>query len=84
MNLPEVNFAPETLRINLVDILGARGPRGKPSVTRDHLDPADRLIVARRPGQFCFDGLAGEFLSIELLRIEFGEPIFLFANFAAV
>ena len=59
--------APKTLGIDLVDVLGARRPRGEPSVVGGDLDAAERLTVAgrgrqRAPARRC------EFLHRELFR----------------
>src|SRR5258707_945080 len=43
--LPQMRFAAETLRVDLVDVLGARGPRGEPAVVGGDLDAAERLAV---------------------------------------
>src|SRR5689334_19294467 len=40
--------APVALGVDLVDVFGARRPRGKPTTLGDHLEPADRSAVARR------------------------------------
>ena len=47
----QVILAAETLGVDLVDVLGARRPRGEPAAPRDHLDAADRRAVARRVGE---------------------------------
>lgn len=44
----QVHVADEALRIDLVEILGARGASGEPAVLRSHLDAPDRFTVARR------------------------------------
>src|ERR1700675_2388839 len=62
--------AAETLRVNFVDVLGARRTRREPSTFRDHFDPTDWSTVARRLGQRGDDLLAGEFALLELLRRE--------------
>ena len=41
-------LAAKALGVDLVDVLGARRPRGEPAVRGDHLDAADRRVVARR------------------------------------
>ena len=60
LHLREVLGAAEGLGVDLVDVLGARRPGGEPGVLRDHLQPADRGVVAGRPGQLRGDRLAGE------------------------
>ena len=67
LDLLQMIVAEEAFRIDLVDILGPGGPRGEPSILGDHLDPADRLIVAGRAGQFCLDRLAAEVLGFEVV-----------------
>ncbi len=60
-------LALETFRVDLVDVLGAGGSRGKPSVFRRHLDPAERLTIAGSGGQRCPNRLAGKFFHDEPL-----------------
>src|SRR6266446_9428099 len=60
LDLPQVSLAAETLRIDLVDIFGARRPRGKPSALGDDLDAAERLTVSRCGGERRSDRLAGQ------------------------
>src|SRR5580704_7456782 len=55
-----MGLVPETLRIDLVDVLGARGSRGEPAVLRRDFDPADRRVVSRRLGEHLLDAVAGE------------------------
>src|SRR5438552_12758431 len=54
-------IATEGLRVDLVDILGARRPRGEPPVFCHHLDAADRRIVARGPVEDLLYLLPGQF-----------------------
>src|SRR5260370_41975882 len=51
LDLPQVSLAAKTLRIDLVDIFGARRPRAKPSAVGDDLDPAERLTVSGCGGE---------------------------------
>src|SRR5665213_1090243 len=66
LDLPEMILAAETFRVDLVDLLGARGPCGEPAVVGDHLDAAEGLPVAGRRRERGADRLAGEFLEREL------------------
>src|SRR5260370_41523121 len=68
LDLPQVSLAAKTLRIDLVDIFGARRPRGKPSAIGDDLDAAERLTVSRRGSERRSNRLAGQFRDGELLR----------------
>src|SRR5260370_15605156 len=61
LDLPQVSLAAKTLRIDLVDIFGARRPRGKPSAVGDDLDPAERLTVSGCGGERRSNRLAGPF-----------------------
>ena len=58
----------KALRVDLVDVLGARWPRREPAGVGLDLDAAERLIVAGRPGPDRADRIAGQFLDVELLR----------------
>src|SRR5262245_4102957 len=46
----EVRLVLEALRVDLVNILSAGRPGREPTTGRDHLQPADRRVVARRAG----------------------------------
>jgi hypothetical protein len=50
----------ERLRVDLVDVLGARRPGGEPSALGGHLETADGGTVAGRMGEARRDGLARE------------------------
>ena len=41
----------EALRVDLADVLGARGPGRKPAVLRYNFQTANRSLIAWRPGQ---------------------------------
>ena len=56
LDLPQMLFAAKTLRIDLVDVLGARRPRGEPAVVGTDLDAAERLAVSRRSGELARTG----------------------------
>ena len=58
----------ETFGVDLVDVLRAGRPCGKPAVFGDHLDAADRGAVAGSVGQRRAYRLAGEFCQAELIR----------------
>src|SRR4051812_42906122 len=63
---PQVLLAAKALRVDLVDVLGARGPRGEPAVVGGDLDAAERLAVARRGGERGANRLAGKFFHRQL------------------
>src|SRR3954470_23466842 len=67
LNRLQVILVPETLRIDLVDVLGTRWSRGKPSRPGLDLDAAEGLIVAWRPGPDRADRFSGELAQVELL-----------------
>src|ERR1035437_6638407 len=60
LDLPKVIFAAEAFRIDLVDVLCAGRPHGKPSVRGDDLYTTDRRVVTGRRGERAADRLAGE------------------------
>src|SRR5471030_2133124 len=64
----------ETLRVDLVDVLGAGGTRGEPTAGRDHLDAADRRIVARCAVDDALDFLSAELRDAQLRRRELRQP----------
>src|ERR1700730_18720006 len=51
LDLPQVTFTAETLGIDLVNILRAGRPRGKPSVLGNHLNSTERKTVPRSGGK---------------------------------
>jgi len=55
----EVRIVFEALRIDLVDGLGTRWAGCEPAAARDHLEAADRGIVARGAAQLGDNRLAG-------------------------
>jgi hypothetical protein len=59
LDLPQVTFTAETLGIDLVNILRARRPRGKPSVLGNHLNSTERKTVPRSGGKLRAYWLAG-------------------------
>lgn len=67
----QVGFPEEAFRVDLGHVLGAAWAHGEPGVGRHHLDPAQRLPVARGPVQDLEDGLPGEGGGMDLLG---GEP----------
>lgn len=69
-------FATEALGIDFVNVLCARWPRSEPSALRDDLDAANRLVVARRMGQFFLYRLTGKFLRIDPVKIEIFKTFF--------
>jgi hypothetical protein len=50
----------KTLCVDLIDVLGARGPGGKPATLGHNLQPTYRCSVTRRTGQPGSDRFAGE------------------------
>src|SRR6266404_5662965 len=66
LDLPQVGFAAKTLRIDLVDVFGARRPRRKPSALGNDLDAAERLTVPGSRGENGSHRLAGKFCHREL------------------
>src|SRR5439155_20630887 len=70
LNRPQMVLVPETLGVDLVDVFGARWPRGKPSRLGFDLDAAEGLIVTRRTGPNRTYRFAGKLPHIELLRPE--------------
>ena len=60
LNLLQVIGIAEALRVDFVNVLGAGGTGGEPSVLCDGFDSADRLAVSGRRGQNVLDLLAGE------------------------
>src|SRR6185312_15422448 len=49
LNALEVSLIAETLRVDLVDVLGAGWPRRKPARLGFYLDAADRLAISGAP-----------------------------------
>ena len=69
--------AAEAFGVDLVDVFGAGGARGKPAAVRDDLDAADRRIVAGRAIEHAVDRLAGQFGDLDLLRRELRQFLLL-------
>src|ERR1043166_7121232 len=76
LNLVQMIFVTEALGIDFVNVFGARWTRSEPSALRDDLDATNRLVVARRAGQFFLYRLAGKFLCIDPVRIEIFKTFF--------
>jgi hypothetical protein len=70
LDLPQVTFTAETLGIDLVNILRAGRPRGKPSVLGNHLDSTERKTVPRSGGKLRAYWLAGKFRHVDLIGRE--------------
>src|SRR5439155_7844592 len=68
----------KSLRIDLVDILGAGGSRGEPAVGSHYLEAADRCAVTWGRSQFGRDRLAGELRSCDHLGRQFFQSRLLF------
>src|SRR5580692_7358841 len=77
LDLPQVTFTAETLGIDLVNVLRARRPRGKPSVLGNHLDSTERETVPRSGGKLRAYGLAGKFHDANLIGRERLQQLFL-------
>src|SRR5690348_1966286 len=60
LDATQVLLAAEALGVELVDVLGARRPRGEPAALRLHLQAADGCAIAGRSGERARDRLAGE------------------------
>src|SRR5713226_1145734 len=60
----------EALRVDLVDLLGTGGARGKPAILRKHLQPPDGGAVAWGGCECSLDFLPGEFGRLNLLGRE--------------
>jgi hypothetical protein len=78
LDLPQVTFTAETLGIDLVNILRAGRPRGKPSVLGNHLDSTERKTVPRSCGKLRAYWLAGKFRHADLIGRECLQQLFLF------
>src|SRR5205807_2711160 len=70
----EVALILEALRVDLVDVLGAGGPGGKPSAEGYHLQAVDRRIVARSARELGGDRLAGQRRGLDGLGRQLREP----------
>src|SRR5947208_15406487 len=68
----------KTLRIDLIDILGAGGSRDEPAVGSHYLEAADRCAVTWGRSQFGRDRLAGELRSCDHLGRQFFQSRLLF------
>src|SRR5690349_8587091 len=77
LHLAQMVGAAIALRINLVNVFGARRPRGEPSAFRNHLEPADRRAVAWRLREDALDLPARELLRLHLLGLEAAEELLL-------
>src|SRR5471030_233017 len=62
LNAREMLAVAERLRVQLVDVLRAGRPDGKPSVVGHDLQPADRLVVTRRVRENGADRIARQLL----------------------
>src|SRR5580693_5878057 len=67
----------ETLRVDLVDVLGARGTCREPSAGGDHLDASNRCIIAWRPIEHLRNRFTSQFGYLYLLRRELRQPLLL-------
>ena len=71
----QVRRVAKALRVDLVDVLGARRPHREPAARRHDLHPADRRIVARCTRDDRLDALAGAGRGSDLLRRELREQL---------
>src|ERR1700732_5193524 len=78
LDLPQVTFTAETLGIDLVNILRAGRPRGKPSVLGNHLDSTERQTVPRRCGKRRSMCRACKFRHADLFGRDCLQQLFLF------
>src|SRR5215813_4421651 len=69
----QVGLILEALRINLVNVLGARWPGCKPTVVGYNLKAADRRAVTRGASQFISDRLTRKVRSGNCFRRQFFE-----------
>src|ERR1022692_3618966 len=76
----QVVRAAKALDVDLVDILRARWARGKPSACGNHLDTADRRVIAGRTIEHLVDRLAGQLGNLHLFRRELRELLFLLGS----
>src|SRR5688500_2124143 len=70
LDAAQVVGALEALRVKLVDVLGARGSGGEPTVLGHHLESADGRAIARRRRETRRDGLPRELRRAHALRCE--------------
>src|SRR3546814_15454128 len=73
----QVVAALEAFAVDLVDVLGARRTRGEPAAVGNHLDAADRRVVAGRLVPHFADRGAREIVGRQLPRRGFGKSLFL-------
>src|SRR3546814_5284629 len=73
----QVIAAFEAFAVDLVDVLGARRARGEPAAGGDHLDAADRRVVARRFVKHPRDRGPRELSGLQLPRREFAGRLLL-------
>ena len=70
----------ETLRVELVHLFGTGRAHGKPSAVSDHLQSAEGGAVAWRGREDRLNGVAREFLRVDLRGGELCEPPLLVAR----
>ena len=80
LNPLQVILAAEAFRINLIDILRSRWPGGKPATPGDHLNSADRFVIAGGSDQLRFNRLASKLFRVELCWIQLCDKFFLVAR----
>src|ERR1700730_1310005 len=80
LDLPQVTFTSETLGIDLVNILRAGRPRGKPSVLGNHLNSTERKTVPRSGGKLRAYWLPRKLPHSDLIGRECLQQHFLFGS----
>src|SRR5678815_2556467 len=62
-------LAAKALAVDLVDVLGPRRPGGEPASGGDHLDAADRGLVAGRAIEHGLDALAAQLVAVSYTHL---------------
>ena len=70
LDLPQMVLARKALRVELLDVLGSRRPRRKPSAPGRHLQPSERSAVAGRGREHGLDRISGQLVRAHLLGRE--------------
>src|SRR5690606_35832568 len=73
----QVAAAFEAFAVDLVDVLGTGRSCGEPAVVGDHLDTANRRVVAGRLVEHLADGRARQRVGPQLAGLEFCQPLLL-------
>src|ERR1700683_5191319 len=72
-----MGFVAKTFGVDLVDVLGAGGPRGEPTALRADLDAADGRLVSGRGAEYLVDPLAGKLGGVYLRAVELAQFLLL-------